>query len=304
VLGYLTTERPVAGGIRLNRGAAEDALAPLAEQVGVSIPKLALGIVQVANASMARALRRVTVERGIDGRQCVLLAFGGAGPMHAVELARSFGMRRVLVPHFSSAFSALGCVSAEMSYTQQQTVRMTNTGWDQQRLDELRTDLIVRLSAPMKTGGHDADKVTEVAAIRYSGQSYAVEVSNPALDDPNRLGSQFRDRHQILYGFATDEPWEMVTLRITVTAPREVRPGMVESPIIEAPTPTHTTSCWFFSGGLVPTPRYERESLHDGQCLSGPVVIEDEWSTVVLPPGATLRVDKFGHLHIDVGETP
>jgi N-methylhydantoinase A len=113
LLGYLTADHPVGGGLRLEVAAAERVLAPLAEEIGVGLPEAALGVVRVANASMARALRRVTVERGIDGRHCTLLAFGGAGPMHAVELARSFGIGKVIVPQFSSAFSALGCVTAE-----------------------------------------------------------------------------------------------------------------------------------------------------------------------------------------------
>ncbi|MCH8926776.1 MAG: hydantoinase/oxoprolinase family protein [Proteobacteria bacterium] len=136
ILGYLDFARPV-GGLRLDRAAAEAALTPLAEEIGVGLPELALGIVRVANASMTRALRRVTVERGIDGRQCHLLAFGGAGPMHAVELARAFGIGRVVVPHLSSVFSALGCVTAELRYTQQQTLRMASGAWDQARLDAL-----------------------------------------------------------------------------------------------------------------------------------------------------------------------
>ncbi len=89
--------------------------------------ELALGVQRVANATMVRALARVTVERGVDGRQCSLLAFGGAGPMHAAQLAREFGITEIVVPRFSSAFSALGCIVADVSYTQQQAVRMLST---------------------------------------------------------------------------------------------------------------------------------------------------------------------------------
>ena len=106
----------------------ERALAPIAEALGRGVVETALGVVRVANATMARALRRVTVERGIDGRRCTLLAFGGAGPMHAVGLAREFGICEVVVPPVSSAFSAYGCLLADMAYTRQRTVRLAAPG--------------------------------------------------------------------------------------------------------------------------------------------------------------------------------
>ena len=304
VLGYLDAERPV-GDLRLDVAAAEGALLPLATALDTSVQQLALGIVRVANAAMARALRRVTVEKGIDGRECTLIAFGGAGPMHAVELARSFDIGRVVVPRFSSSFSALGCVSAEMSYTQQRTVHLANTDWEQERLDTIRGELRRQLVRHFSETQRSDCTQSEFAAVRYSGQSYAVEVSEPALDDPEALGEQFRARHQALYGFATDEPWELVTLRITLTAPRHARPQLTgEHRGSDGEGAARTTSCWFDAGGARETPRYARDALGAGSTVNGPAVIEDAWSTVVLPPGATLDVDSFGHLHIDVGEAP
>jgi N-methylhydantoinase A len=304
VLGYLDADRPV-GDLRLDVGAAERVLSPLAAALETGVPQLALGIVRVANAAMARALRRVTVEKGIDGRRCTLVAFGGAGPMHAVELARSFDIERVVVPRFSSAFSALGCVSAEMSYTQQRTVRMANTGWQHGRLDGIRAELRDRLSSHFSDADRDACAATEFAAIRYSGQSYAVEVSEPALGDPARLGAQFRERHDALYGFATDEPWELVTLRITLTGPRRARPDMTHAREGNAgDVAASTTSCWFDTDGPRETLCRSRAGLQAGERVQGPAIVEDAWSTVVLPPGADLEVDEAGHLHIDVGEAP
>lgn len=302
-LGYLNAERSF-GGVVLDRDAALAALKPLAQAVGVETSELALGIVRVATASMARALRRVTVERGVDGRDCVLLAFGGAGPMHAVELARSFGVRQVVVPCFSSVFSALGCVTAVMSYTQQRTVRMSSRDWDQARLDTIRTELITRLAPPLEAAGHSAPEIAEVAAVRYSGQSYAVEVSTPALASPGRLGEQFRARHETLYGFATDEPWELVSLRLTLSALERARPRPMAAKHSGVVAPMRRTDCWFDNETPVPTPRFARDALGQGSRLEGPAIIEDDWSTVVLPPGSTLSVDGSGHLHIDVGDAP
>jgi N-methylhydantoinase A len=303
LLGYLTADHPVGGGLRLEVAAAERVLAPLAEEIGVGLPEAALGVVRVANASMARALRRVTVERGIDGRHCTLLAFGGAGPMHAVELARSFGIGKVIVPQFSSAFSALGCVTAEMSYTLQQTLRMASTAWDEARLQALRDSLRDRLATMVETADGTAPRFSEVAALRYSGQSYAVEIFDPALDDVARLAAEFLARHEALYGFATDEPWELVSLRTTAAVLRPDQPNGPVGSSDRAIAAKRVDDCWF--GGEVPvaTPRYDRATLAAGHVIAGPAIVEDAWSTVVLPPDSTLSVDQAGHLHIDVGSS-
>ena len=303
VLGYMDPDRVIGGDIRLDPAAARAAIAPLASAMGTTVEAAALGVVRVANSAMLRALRGVTVERGIDGRRCTLLAFGGAGPMHAVELARAFSIAKVIVPAHSSVFSALGCVSAKMSYAQQRTLRMAVGDWDVERLDRARQDLKVRLVAPLATAGYGEDEmvVEEVAAVRYSGQSYAIEIANAALDDPVRLSRDFLDRHRALYGFATEEPWELVSIRLRVSVPRTGEEHWPASDTEGEPLPARTLPCTFDAGGPAATPRYDRAGLVAGRPLAGPVVVEDAWSTVVVPPGATLTTDGAGHLHITTG---
>ncbi|MDD9902695.1 MAG: hydantoinase/oxoprolinase family protein [Rhodospirillaceae bacterium] len=303
VLGYLEPGQQLGESIRLDPAAAQTALQPVAAAAGVSVTEAAYGIVRVANATMVRALNRVTVERGIDGRACDLLAFGGAGPMHAVALARAFGIRRVIVPAASSVFSAVGCVTAEMQYTQQQTVRMASEDWDAKRLALLQAETTARLSAPLRDAGHRADQIkTEfVASIRYSGQSYATEITNPALEDPQSLGRQFREIHHRLYGFATEEAWELYALRCTVSLPREVAVD-TRTPHRDPAQPSTSAPCWFGGRDPVDTPRYDRTAVAPGQGIAGPAIIEDSWSTTVVPPGAAATVDPQGHLLIDVGE--
>jgi N-methylhydantoinase A len=266
LLGYLDKDRILGDGLRLDPAAARAALEPLAAAMDMDVAEAALGILRVANAAMVRALRRITVERGVDGRQCTLLAFGGAGPMHAVDVARAFGISRIVVPAFSSVFSALGCVSAEMSYAQQKTVRMAVTAWDVARLAEIRADLRAQLEAPILAAGHErADtRIEEVAAVRYSGQSYAIEVEAPAFDDPESLGKAFLQRHERLYGFATDEPWELVAIRQRVSLPR--REEFATQDIATDPdgSPVKTAPCYFPAGGGVATPRFDRAALPEG----------------------------------------
>jgi len=304
VLGYMDPDRVIGGDIRLDSVAAGAAIEPLASAMGMSVEDAALGVVRVANSTMLRALRRVTVERGIDGRRCTLLAFGGAGPMHAVELARAFSIATVIVPARSSVFSALGCVGAEMSYAQQRTLRMAMDEWDAPRLERARRELKARLAAPLVAAGYgEADvEVEEVAAVRYRGQSYAIEIADAPLDDRVRLNREFLDRHRALYGFATEEPWELMSIRLRVSTRRTnggLRP-MTPGPSGE-PVPESTLPCTFDAGGPTATPRYARSGLTTGHVLAGPVVVEDAWSTVVVPPGATLAADEAGHLHIATG---
>jgi len=167
-------------------------------------------------------------------------------------------------------------------------------------LGRIRAATKDELAAPFEAAGQTSPLVSEVALVRYSGQSYAVEVFDPDLESPERLGAEFRARHEALYGFATEEPWELVALRLTLSAPREHRPGGTGTAEGEAPGPSRETPCWFDAEGPVPTPRYERDTLCEGRRLTGPVIVEDDWSTVVLPPGAALSVDRSGHLHIEV----
>ena len=216
VLGYLDTSRRLGGAISLDVEAAKAALEPLAKRLGVSVIELALGVQRVANATMVRALARVTVERGVDGRQCTLLAFGGAGPMHAAQLAREFGITEIVVPRFSSGFSALGCIVADMSYTQQQAVRMLSTHWDADRFAGLHDGMLETLIAPLLRQGHDkaAIAVERTALVRYVGQSYAVEVPfadaarsrAPGQRLPQSPSRDLRLRHRRALGDAEPAP--------------------------------------------------------------------------------------------------
>ena len=303
VLGYLDPKRRLGGAISLDVAAAEAALAPLAKRLGVGVVELALGVQRVANATMVRALARVTVERGVDGRQCTLLAFGGAGPMHAAHLAREFGIAEIVVPRFSSAFSALGCIVADMSYTQQQAVRMLSTHWDDARFVAVHDDMLATLKAPLQRQGHGADAIAveRTALVRYVGQSYAVEVPFATPLDLKALGRDFRKRHREIYGYATDEHWEMQSLRLRALVARDTRLGALPATegVLE---PTSVAPCWFEPSAPHQTPRFDRDRLPSGARISGPAIVEDAWSTIVVPPGYTLGSDAMGHLWIREGK--
>jgi len=304
ILGYLNPERLLGGAIHLNREAAGTAIQTLADAFATSVGEAALGVYRVANASMARALRRVTVKRGIDARSCSLIAFGGAGPMHAVPLAREFDIARVVVPKFSSVFSALGCLTAELSYAEQHTLRMPSAEWDADRMDMLCRSMRDRLSAPIIAAGRAIDTIDAlfIGLIRYAGQSDTVEVPFVLPCDPEKLGADFRVRHNKLYGFATGEAWLFESLRVTVSAPSQHNFSDIHDTGQEkSTTPISVDQCWFDASGPVPTWRFERGALPVDWEVEGPAVIEDNCSTIVLPPGATAWIDATGHLIITVG---
>lgn len=304
LLGYLDASHALADGVRMDRGRAQAAIGDLARELDLRLMDAALGIVRVANANMVRAIRNVTVDRGIDGRRCTLVAFGGAGPLHAATLARDFGIGRVVVPAFSSAYSALGCAMAQLSYTQQRTVRMASRDWSPERLARARAELLAGMAFD-RAAQADGVEVADVALVRYVGQSYSVEVPYRHPAQVEALTRDFRELHRQLYGFFTEEDWELEAIRVTASA---VAPpiGAHPPPMARSARPSarSTAECWFSAAGPTPTPRYHREQMAAGARITGPAIVEDEWSTITLPPGARLEATVHGHLSMTFGSAP
>src|SRR5690606_2196680 len=136
------------------------------------------------------------------------------GPMHAAFVARQYGIRKVLVPAFSSAFSAVGCATAQMKYSRQRTINMKSVTWDEAELSAIVEGLRRMVAEPMAESGHDPEgcRLDYVALMRYSGQSYEVPVHDPCFGSRSELEQQFFAIHESLFGFATDEPWELAAI--------------------------------------------------------------------------------------------
>jgi N-methylhydantoinase A len=203
------------------------------------------------------------------------------------------------VPRFSSGFSALGCIVADMSYTQQHSVRMPSTAWDATRFSALHDGMLRALAEPLHRQGHGPADITveRTALVRYVGQSTAVEVPFAFPLDIAALGRDFRKRHQDIYGYATDEHWEMQSLRLRVASARRTSVGPVEPPTGKL-QPTSVGSCWFDPAAPMQTPRFDRDLLPVGAVIAGPAIVEDAWSTIVVPPDYALHADAMGHLWI------
>jgi N-methylhydantoinase A len=301
VLGYLDPERVYGGSIRLDRGRAEAALAPIARRFGLSLVEAAHAVVEVANASMLRALRLVSVQRGYDLREFALIAYGGAGPLHAGALARECGIGRAVVPAHSGAFSALGCLVSPLRYDAVQTYRARLDAWDAGVAGDRFRALEAQCLRPLLDEGHAPARVrlARSADLRYVGQNYELEV--PCGDgDLAALRAAFERRHRALYGYATGERVECVNLRVVAHVAGE---AVVTAPPAAAgrPEPAGHHPGYFRETGPVTLPRYDRGALPAGATVEGPALVEDAWSTTVVYPGQRCAADARGNLVLDTG---
>jgi N-methylhydantoinase A len=299
VLGYLNADRVYGGSIRLDVGRAQAALQRVARRFGLGLVEAAQGIVEVANSNMLRALRLVSVQRGYDLRRFALVAYGGAGPVHASALARLAGVARVVVPAHSGAFSALGCLVSPLRYDAVQTYRAPLDGFDPKPLDDRFGELEAQCLRPLLDEGIAASRVTVRRGVdlRYVGQNYELDV--PYDRDPVRLRAAFEARHRQLYGYATGEGIEFVNARVVAMVVSRERPASAAG-AARAPEVTGTQRAYFRKGGAVSLTRYARESL-GRRAIVGPALVEDEWSTTILRPGDRCTATPAGDLVIEVG---
>ena len=298
VLGYLDAGRVYGGSIRLDPDRAATAVEALGRRLGLSPVEMAQGMVEVANANMLRALRLVSVQRGYDLRDFALIAYGGAGPVHAGALARRAGIGRVVVPAHSGTFSALGCLVSPLQYDAVQTWRARLDAWDGKPAEDRFQVLEERCLAPLLDEGIAAERVAlaRSADLRYTGQNYELQV--PWRSDAGALRGAFEARHRQLYGYATGESVECVNLRVVA----RVRDTGVEPPEFGPVGDGESAGAqraWFPETGEVRLPLYHRATLAAERPVLGPALIEDEWSTTLVYPGQRCAADRFGNLVIE-----
>jgi len=298
LLGYLNVERTYGGAIDLDPDRARAAMAALAQRWSLGLHEAAHGVIEIANANMLRALRLVSVQRGHDLRDFTLIAYGGAGPMHAGALARLAGIARVVVPAHSGAFSALGCLVSPLRYDAVVTHRARLDAWDGKRAEDAFGELDARCVTPLLDEGVARDRIALARSVdlRYSGQNYEIEIAwDPDLA---ALRAAFETQHRRLYGYATGESVECVNLRLTA---RAVDRGL-ELPGVEATgalAPSGKQCAFFRETGETAMPRYQREAFGAGRSVDGPALIEDEWSTTIVYPGQRCHGDRFGNLILE-----
>ena len=311
VLGHLNPEYLAGGELKLRAELAADAIArEVAAPLGLAVVEAAHGIRDVANASMARAIRAVTIERGRDPRDFTLVAFGGSGPVHACDVAAALDVRRVLVPVSPGVFTAVGMLASDV---QHHFVRAAGglladghaLTRARTRLDEIRDEALATLAAE----GYPPERVRleAHADLRYVGQASELVIPVPGtrLDDAGlaALAAAFDREYTATYGYATGEPLELVNVRIVATGLREHRLDFRAVTVVGEPPTTARRRPVHFTRGAAPveTPVISRASVPT-EPTAGPLVIEEYDSTTVVPPDAAVRRDAFGNLLITLAD--
>ena len=303
ILGRLDADHFLGGEMRLDEVAARAALVELAGQMGADSPEMAAwGVIQVANANMERAIRRISVERGHDPRRFTLVAFGGAGPLHGCELAEALQIPRVLIPGAPGVLSALGMLAAAPTRDYSQTVmeRVAGGKWPVaggEWLEEKFAPLAARAREEMAGEGYEPGDVALRFSLdmRYAGQSHELTVDYEAGADPV---ARFHAAHQSRYGYAQREAGvEMVTVRVTavVAIPPPHLPQSEPGEADPSAAYLGEKAVWF-AGQPQPTALYDRDHLRPGHQFSGPAVIFQYDTTAVIPPDWRGTVDAFGNL--------
>ncbi|HEX3485892.1 MAG TPA: hydantoinase/oxoprolinase family protein [Micropepsaceae bacterium] len=311
ILGRLAADRFLGGEMRLDVGNAERALyTHVAAPLGMSIVEAAAGVIDIAVTKMSYAVKGVTTARGLDVGNFVLVAYGGAGPLHATAIARELGITRVWIPRAPGHFSATGMLFSDLRYDYVRTRFTKLVDLDFAAFE----DIFSALEADGRRAINDAHvnvaevRVARALDMRYVGQEHLVTIPVPmelfGAHDRDGIKRLFDAEHEQRYGTAAPaEPAEIASLRTAVT-------GVLSKPKFarieagrEGPTPSAKRGARsaFFGGEFIDTPVFDRASLLSCNRIAGPALIEEHASTTVLMPGDMLSVDAIGNLVIAVG---
>jgi N-methylhydantoinase A len=289
VLGYLSEEDGLGGTVQLDRVAAERAVRSLASELGLDLEACAEGIRRVAGAEMIRALRVVTVQRGIDPRRYALMAFGGAGPLHAAQIADELEIDTILCPRASGVLAALGLVVSPRRRDVQRSVL-----WSGEQLSaEAVAGTVAELGDRARQAMHEPDAELRVAyELRYRGQSFELPIAAGPQPEPDELRAAFEREHEERYGYYdSEQELELVTIRVTATAQgtdvelagRDEDRESLERSTREAVLDGKRVELEVLRG--IPAP---------GTAVEGPAVVELPESTLLIPPGWAAEVDDTG----------
>jgi len=303
VLGRLNPQAPLGDLTGLDAEAARACiLERVAEPLDVSLEDAAWGIVAVANAQMERAIRLISVERGHDPRQCALLAFGGAGPLHAPELAERLRMPTVIVPHAAGVLSAFGLLGADVKHAFVKTDLQRQGAFDWERINRTYDGFRAEAGRRLRQDGVEPQRTTFRPSmdLRYRGQSFELELFVPeralAAEDFADIAARFHREHLRAYGHADpQEPLELVSVRLQALGALSKPNFLPQPPAKGVPSPAGRRRVYFEAVGWCDCPYYARENVSYPAQLEGPAVVEGADATVVLPPAWRLRVERYGH---------
>ncbi len=295
-LGRLIPDNFLGGGMQLQTGKVKLKLEKFATELFLDPLELAEGILAVANSAMEGAIKKISVERGYDPREFTLFSFGGAGGMHAVELAKLLQIPKVMIPTSPGILSACGMLLADVIKDYSQTVMLNQQQADPALLTELFQPLMIQARQELIAEGVTSERIELQALLdmRYCGQSFELLVNYN--DD---FVTEFHRQHQRAYGYASEEKSvEVVNLRLRAFGRPDHQLPTAQSkchaePVAAARTGTTSTA---FAGHWHSTQIIDRDQLRHGNQLKGPAIITEYSSTIVLPPDWQCEVDTYGHL--------
>jgi len=311
VLGRLNPEYLLGGRMRIERERARRAIEEkLARPLGLTIEEAAAGILTIVNTNMMLATRLVSIQRGYDPRDFVLVAFGGAGPLHACAIAKELNIGRVLVPPSPGLICALGLLVADTRADYVLTRKLPATEARFGEINDVFAQLEERAYEWLVQENVSADGMAFQRSIdmRYGKQNY--ELSVPAMtgtwgeDSGTEITRRFHEAHERAYGYsAPEEPVHFINFRVTaigMTGRPRIRPKFLRRSGAPPDKPNSREVFFQECGGFVPCPVFLRVSLSSEQKLEGPAIIEQEDATTVVLPGQTTETDQWGNLHITV----
>jgi N-methylhydantoinase A len=301
VTGRISPTNFLGGKMSLDADAARVAIQPIADHLGLPLENAALSIIHIANNNMVGALHSVLTEQGLDPRDFVLVAFGGAGPPHISDLMTDASIPRGLVPNFPGQFSALGFIMADARVDRHRTVQLNSRFFDRARAAATMSALVKECVADLAAQGHTDVVIARSVEMRYLGQNHELEIPADVEafteEEVARLLAAFHELHEARFGFRLSDHIEIVNFLVTGIA----KTGQLGFPEIgsakAAATPVSRRPVWFASG-WVETPVYARVDLLQGHAVSGPALIEESASVTVLDPGKKITVDRYGNLLI------
>lgn len=314
ILGRLSPESFLGGEMRLDRIAAEKALRDkLAQPLAVNLQRAAAGMLQVATAAMANAVRHVTLERGLDPRDFTLVAYGGGGPLHAASVAKELSIGKIIIPNAPGHFSALGMLMADLRRDYVQTLFERMDDLEMFQLEDHFQKLEDEGRQALLASGIPPERIVfeRAADMRYVGQEHAVAVRMPANagDESARteIKRRFDEAHELRYSHsAPEESADIVSLRVSAIG-RLRKPHFAQIAQGQAMPPANSRrgarTVLFEGAGAIESPVYDREKLLQGNVIAGPAIIEEVASTTVVEPGDTATVNGFGHLVLQLNGT-
>jgi N-methylhydantoinase A len=307
ILGRLNPDYFLGGEMRLDVSAAEEVMSNLSQKLNVDMYKAALSVVGIANNNMADAIGLVSLQRGVDPRECLLISFGGAGSLQASQLARISHIEKILVPaHFLGGFSAFGLLTANMRVDQVQTIQMRSDALDRERINRILKFLRKRSIDTIRLDGYVGDiRVLQQIRMRYLGQAYGLDVQIPvkdtlAEDDLEAICQSFNEAHKAQYGYAIEgEIIEFLDFKTTALGP--TKPPALPKVKREKTNPKGYRKVLLDGENeFTECPIYERSRLGEGSYLDGPSIVEEEYSTTLLNRGDSMSVDEYGNMMIEV----